>query len=74
MTEKEETKKRQNLYETSRRLSAGMDWLDTLGDACARGYYKISDDEKAVLININIKGLKFFKKFQSFTGVTDADL
>ncbi len=69
MAEKEKT-----VHEMIGRISENLDWLDTLGEECARGCYAISDDEKAALKKINIKGLKFFKKFQHFTGVTDADL
>ncbi len=63
-----------NLIDTIAEISAGMKFIDNLAEKCAYGDYSFSDDEQAELRKINIEGLRFFKKFQSFTGVTDEDL
>ncbi len=67
-----------NLTDTIAEISEGITWLDNLYDKTPFGwgglYGNISDEDMAALEKLHIKGLRFFKKSQVFTGVTDADL
>ncbi len=63
-----------NLIDTIAEVSEGMKFIDDLAEKCMYSDYSFSNDEQAELRKINIEGLRFFKKFQLFTGVTDDDL